>query len=136
MAVPCRCGCGQPVPLNSGPGRPRAYLPEHSPDKRKRDRRVVRSVPAVPSAQASVSPLRPPAAGPSLVESTRARLTEVGRDGSPEGLVALLLASELMAGGGSQSGLAALAKQFQVALDFATKDASQSADVIDGIFGT
>ena len=133
MAVPCRCGCGQPVPLSSGPGRPRAYRPEHSPDKRKRDRRVVRSV---PSAQASVSPLRPPAIGASLVESTRARLAEVGRDASPEGLVALLLASELESGGGSQSGLAALAKQFQVALDFATKDAGTQADVIDGIFGT
>ena len=123
------CRCGSVIPPQAGPGRPRRRCEECSP------RRPRSPVPAAPKAVVTAI-RRTPAAGASLVESTRARLAEVGRDGSPEGLVALLLAGELENGGGSQSGLAALAKQFQVALDVATKDAGAQADVIDGIFGT
>jgi len=123
------CRCGSEIPPQAGPGAPRRKCEECSPRRR-------RSTKAVAPKAVVTAIRRTPAIGASLVESTRARLAEVGRDASPEGLVALLLASELESGGGSQSGLAALAKQFQVALDFATKDAGTQADVIDGIFGT
>ena len=59
-----------------------------------------------------------------------------GRESSAEGLVVLLLAERLAAGGGTQAGVASLARQFAVSLDAALKGAGQSADVIDGIFGT
>jgi hypothetical protein len=67
---------------------------------------------------------------PSLVESTRGLLANEGRERSPHGIVALILAEQLMVGGGTQSGLASLSKAFREALT-AARVSRPAAPVVD-----
>ena len=129
----CRCGCGRALPPQSGPGRPRQFVPEHSPEKRQRDRRVrLASVPTSPTAPVD----RPEAPSePALVTATRAELEAVGKAGTSEGLIVLTLAGQIAAGGGTAQGLASLVRQFHASKELALADAQPEADVLDGIFG-
>ena len=67
----------------------------------------------------------------SLLEATWRALLEVGRDETPAGVSALLLAAEIDKGGQSGSAMAALAKQHQSQLDEALKNAPRAEDRVD-----
>jgi hypothetical protein len=70
-----------------------------------------------------------------LVEVTRERLAVHGRDGTPDGVLVLALASAIDAGGHSGASLAALARESRASLTVAMEGVAADADVIDGIFG-
>lgn len=75
-----------------------------------------------------------PGPAPALVEATRAQLASADRDGTPEGLIVLMLAGQIAAGGGTAAGLAALVREFHASKVRALAGAEQDGDVIEGIF--
>jgi hypothetical protein len=130
MSILCACGCGKELPPRTPgqPGRPRRYLEEHAPDKRagKRTERrqvtpTIAPVLAMPGAAST-----PPE--PDLVAVTRADLEQAGADRTPEGLIALTLAAQIAAGGGTQAGMAALARQFHASLAEARRAGEDGED--------
>ena len=113
------CGdCKRPIPPQKGPGRPRGFCDQCRPPR-----------------GATVTRISSPAPPESLLESTRQRLTFLGRAATPEGMLVLELARQIDAGGHSGASLASLSTAFTKALDKASEGAEQGADVIDGIFG-
>jgi hypothetical protein len=68
-----------------------------------------------------------------LVASVEAQLREAGRESSPRGALALVLAETLAAGGHTASGAAALARELQATLDAALAGAPRSGDALDEI---
>jgi hypothetical protein len=74
-----------------------------------------------------------PAQG-ALETATEKRLSGCSRLFTPEGVLVLELARRIDAGGHAGSALASLANAYAKALDAATKDAGQDADIIDRIF--
>ena len=69
----------------------------------------------------------------SLESAYRARLVEIGRDVSPEGLLVLRLAKSLDAGMQSGSAEAALAGRLMAAWDSATAGAPMESGILDEI---
>jgi hypothetical protein len=69
-----------------------------------------------------------------LVAATVAKLRDAGQDESPEGLLVVELARQIMAGGHSAAGLASLSGAYLKALGWALRDVRPEADVIDVIF--
>lgn len=128
MANVCPCGASIPVPI--GRSRPRKYCTTCRPP--------------VPKAKqtAPILALRPSpsAATPSgdlllLEAATRAELFRVERHETTRGIAALTLARLIDAGGYNAQGAAALVKAHREALDLALEGTTETADVIDAIFG-
>lgn len=97
---------------------------------RKSRGRAAAGVPAAPSAQ----PAQVVAAGgeASLEVLTLAELTAVGRERTARGLVALLLARRLDAATREPGmGMAALSRQYEVALELAVRGAAAATDPVD-----
>ena len=81
---------------------------------------------------AKVVPLRDDPEPPhTITEATRRQLAEVGREHSPMGMTALVLAGKLDRGEDSGSGMAALARQLAATIQEATRDAKQAASPLD-----
>lgn len=81
-------------------------------------------------------PSRPAEAPPSetsgtLTEATRESLAAVNRLDCPEGALAVMLATQLDAGGHTGSQTAALSKEYRAALDVAGKGATGAASTLD-----
>lgn len=70
-------------------------------------------------------------AGVSLEEATRRQLAPVGRESSPSGVNALLLARRLDEGGDTGSAIAALSRQHLAALEAALEDVKVEGDPVD-----
>lgn len=66
-----------------------------------------------------------------LVSATRVALAAGGREASPAGVSALLMAAKLDLGGDTGSAMAALAKQHLAALEEALKNVPQVGDRVD-----
>jgi hypothetical protein len=80
----------------------------------------------------SVVPLRDSMPEPaSLVDVTRQALAEVGRESTPAGVSALLLAAKLDLGGDTGSAMAALAKQHLAALEESLRGVPRADDRVD-----
>ncbi|MFI2278258.1 hypothetical protein ACH45F_38460 [Catenuloplanes sp. NPDC020197] len=114
-----------------GPGRPRRRCEEcRPPEKRRAD-----APPLSPPAPTNVHRLPAPSAesvaraGP--VGATLERLTNAGRESTPEGEIALTLAAALAEGGHTASGLAALAKELRATLAAALEGAPVEPDLVD-----
>lgn len=71
-----------------------------------------------------------------LSDTTRAQLEAHGRQGTPDGVLALSLAASIDFGVHTGSSLAALAREFRTVLAAAMEGTAPEADVIDGIFGS
>lgn len=71
-----------------------------------------------------------------LTSTTRAQLEAHGREGTPDGVLALSLADSIDRGQHTGSSLAALAREFRTVLAAAMEGTAPVADVIDGIFGS
>jgi hypothetical protein len=82
------------------------------------------------------TPEEPPECESPLVVATKSELGRAGRAETPEGLIVLTLAVQIAAGGGTQSGLAALVREFHSSKARALEGADAGGDVIAGIFGT
>ncbi len=126
--------CLKPLPPQTGPGAPRRYHPECKPKRRRQPELGASAVPA------AVVPIRPPIrpadADPlSLEAATLADLRPVERDRTTQGIAALKLARLIDAGGYNAQGAAALVKAHREALDLALEGTTETADVIDAIFG-
>lgn len=80
---------------------------------------------------ATVVPLGTDSAPDSLEDVTRRQLAEVGRESSPEGVNALLLARRLDHGGDTGSAIAALSRQHMAALEAALDDVPPAGDKVD-----
>lgn len=76
-------------------------------------------------------PLREQPEVVTLVGATRASLEAAGRESTPAGVNALLLAAKLDLGGDTGSAMAALAKQHLAALEEALKGAPVADDQVD-----
>lgn len=68
-----------------------------------------------------------------LVEATKVALVEAGRERTPAGVRALLLAADLDRGGDTGSARASLSKAHGEALDAALKGAPTKADAVDDL---
>lgn len=117
------CRCGRPIPVQSGPGRPRTRCDVCSPPGRRHGAAPLASLPA------AVERPTPGTAG--LLAETRARLVDAERLDSPEGALSILLAGMLEDGGHTASGVAALSKQLLATLQAAVGDAPAAADGLD-----
>jgi hypothetical protein len=128
----CACGCGQEIPPNKGMGRPRKYLPEHSPDKRKRpEKRQPTVLKLHGGPEAPAAPLTDGPAPAGVTAATLRRLEAAERLSTPEGAVALHLARLIDQGDYNAQGAAALAKAHAEALARATAGAKSAPDAID-----
>ena len=83
--------------------------------------------------QPAERPVEPPAdLSGGVAESTRLKLTEVGRLDSPLGQVAMVLARRIdNPGMDTGSSIASVARQYQLALEAATEGAKTAADPLD-----
>jgi hypothetical protein len=129
----CADGCGKEIPPQKGRGRPRKYLPEHSPDARKR---AERRQPPVLQLHAPEDGRTAPNAEPapdatSVTAATLQRLTEAERLATPDGAVVMHLARLIDVGDYNAQGAAALAKAHAEALARATAGAKSAPDAID-----
>lgn len=100
------------------------------PDTRARRLNPVTSLPT--RLAEPTTPGAPEAAG-TLTEATRDALVAVGRLDCPEGALAVMLATQLDAGGHTGSQTAALSKEYRAALDVASKGATGAASTLDQI---
>ncbi len=75
-----------------------------------------------------------PGAGPTLYDVTLDELRSVGRDRTPEGVLALGLSRQIDEGGHSGASYAALSGAWTKARAAAMEGAQPEADVIDDIF--
>lgn len=109
--------CGGPLPVQEGPGRKRKKCETCSP-RDKRNRKVV-SIP---------TPLSAPGGGRN-VEAARRALSDVDRETSPAGELALYLAGLLDQGVGNQT--AAISREYRAAMADAMKGTQQAASALD-----
>lgn len=115
-----------------GTGRPRKYLAEHAPDKRKRpEKRQPPVLKLTASTEAPAEPLAGPGAPVGVTAATLARLEAAERLSTPEGAVALHLSRLIDQGQYNAQGAAALAKAHAEALERATRGAKEAPDAID-----
>ncbi|HET8661028.1 MAG TPA: hypothetical protein VFM55_18785 [Micromonosporaceae bacterium] len=77
--------------------------------------------------------LPPPALAESgrLVDATRTKLVELGREDDPNGALALLLAADLDAGTTAGTGKASIARAYLQAMDAATKGVTGASSALD-----
>jgi hypothetical protein len=106
------CACGRPIPPQRGPGKPRKRCTICAPPRK-----------AVPTRPAPVVAVPDITAELATVAAVRKQLATVGREATPEGVIALGLAGLLDAGGHTASGAAALARELRVTLTAALVDA-------------
>jgi hypothetical protein len=116
--------CNKPIPLQKGPGQPRAYCEVCRPPRTGQEAAPVVSI--APSAKRTAK---------TVAASTLADLERAGQEETTEGVVALHLAELLDAGQYTAQGAAALVKAHREALDLALAAGQSDADVIDLIFG-
>lgn len=126
MAAPTNCvTCGAPIPKRQGRGRTRIRCEGCSPSRSKtRAPAPVAVIPAAPDGGA-------PAMGP-VESSALARLSAAGVQATPESQVALRLARHLD-GTDTGSSLAAVARQFDAALEKAMGDVREADDPVDAL---
>lgn len=129
MPGPTACDCGRVIEQPSR-GRPRKRCAVCSPVNRRRPLAVVR--PAAESADPE------PRAVPRLVRALLDELVPAGRDGTPEGILAVDIAERLSDFSGTASQYATLVREFHATKAAALAGAADEpgADVITGIFGT
>ena len=91
------------------------------------------------SHQGPLRVVQEPAVGPRpgrLTSATLDELQAVGREGSTDGVAAVVLAELFDRDGHTGTAAASLVKAHREALNRALEGAGESADVVDGIFGT
>ncbi len=134
-------GCGRELPVQSGPGRPRKRCDTCKPGSPARrlpgepppTRLTVVNLPR-PTGEPAQPTATPTEAPDNLVESTLTRLRAARREGTPEGMAALLAARRLEhAIGDTASGMAALMKEFRATLSAALAGAVEEEDELDAI---
>ena len=117
MATGCY-SCGGPLPP-AGNGRPRKYCFECRPSRAKTPPPT--PVPVAPSAGDHLS----------VIQATRAVLTDTGRLHTPMGAAAMVLAEHIDTGEQSGSALSSMVKQLSAALAEATANAKTEANPVD-----
>lgn len=134
------CDCGNVIPPQKGPGRPRKKCEDCRPsnparrteDERAQERARVVPLAVVPAPQVSEVPRAAgaPVLG-SLVVAVYNTLAAVGRQESAEGMAALYAAQALDTGDHTASGAAALLKEMRSCLTAATAGAEPAEDLVD-----